>query len=316
MIEYIPDSQTIKDAHNRIAPYIHNTPLLRSTYFNELIGAQLYFKCENFQKAGSFKMRGASNYMLSCSSTQLNKGFATHSSGNHGQAVALASQLAETKAYIVMPHDAPKVKIDAVQSYGAEISFCEPNEAARIGTCSEVLKKTNATFIHPFDDYNIIAGQATAAKEIFDEGLTPDFVLCPVGGGGLASGTVLSTKYFCPSAKVILCEPQQVNDTFDSLNTNKLHPATNQPTIADGLRSSLGKKNFDILKGGADTVFTVSEEEIIEAMRLIWERMKIIIEPSCAVPLAALIKRKDFFESKKIAVILTGGNVDLQNLPF
>ncbi len=311
-----PTLSDIRQAHQRIGNYINHTPILTSHAIDELAGASISFKCENFQKVGAFKMRGAANAIFSYRPEERESGFATHSSGNHAQAVALAAQLAGSKAYVVMPKNAPKVKINAVKGYGAEVIFCEPNEKAREDTCQQLIEKTGAKFVHPFDDPAIIAGQATAAKEFIEEGDDVDILMTPVGGGGLAAGTALAVKYLTPTTQVILAEPEEVNDAYQSFKTGKLVPATNKPTIADGLKTSLGVLNFEIIQSHVKDILTVSEAEIVEAMRLVWERMKIIIEPSCAVPLAAVLKNKPLFSNKKIGIILTGGNVDLGNLPF
>ncbi len=316
MLTEIPSLSHIKQAHQRIGPHIIHTPWMDSHSINDIAGCQIVFKCENFQKVGAFKMRGASNAIFSVRPEDRISGFATHSSGNHAQAVALAAKLAGSKAYIVMPKDAPKVKKEAVKGYGAEIVFCEPNELARQKTCEEVVAETGAIFVHPFDDPLIIAGQATAAKEFIEDVEDLDIIMTPVGGGGLSAGTALTVQYLSPNIEVILGEPEQVNDAYQSLKKGKLVPATNKPTVADGLRTSLGTLNFEILKKYVKEIITVSEDEIIAAMRMIWERMKIIVEPSCAVPLAALLQKKEAFSGKKIGIILTGGNVDLENLPF
>lgn len=311
-----PSLSDIKRAHQRINKYILHTPILTSHSINDFTGCEIFFKCENFQKVGAFKMRGASNAIFSYRPEERVNGFATHSSGNHAQAVALAAKLAGSKAFVVMPKNAPEVKKKAVAGYGAEIIFCEPNEKARQTTCDKVIEETGAIFIHPFDNAQIIAGQATAAKELIEEEHDLDIIMTPVGGGGLAAGTALATNYLTPTTKVILAEPSQVDDAFQSFKKGVLQPATNKETIADGLKTSLGKLNFDIIKSHVTDILTVEEEEIISAMRMIWERMKIIVEPSCSVPLAAVIRNKKIFEGKKVGIILTGGNVDLGNLPF
>lgn len=314
--EKIPSLSDIKRAHQRIAKYILHTPVMTSHSVDEIMGAEVFFKCENFQKVGAFKMRGATNVIMSMRPEERTSGFATHSSGNHAQAVALASKLAGTKAYIVMPKNAPEVKKKAVAGYGAEIIFCEPTEKARQETCDAVVAKTGAKFIHPFDDYGIIAGQATAAKEFIEENPELDIMLTPVGGGGLAAGTALSVNYLSPKTKMILAEPENANDAWQSFTKGKLIPVKSPDTIADGLKTSLGRRNFEIIKEHVGQIYTVSEQEIIDAMRMIWERMKIIIEPSCAVPVAAVLKHPTVFAGKKVGIIITGGNVDLGNLPF
>lgn len=312
----IPTLSDIKRAHQRIEQYITETPVMTSKNVDEIAGCQLFFKCENFQKVGAFKMRGAANAIFSIRPEDRVNGFACHSSGNHGQAVALASKLAGAKAYIVMPKNASRVKVDAVRGYDAEVIFCEPNDASRTKACEEVVAKTGATLIHPFDDYSIIAGQATAAKELMEKVEDLDAIIAPVGGGGLAAGTALLAHYLDPTMDIYLGEPEQVDDAFQSLKAGKIIPNTTTDTIADGLRTTIGQKNFEIIKEHVKEVLTVSEEEIVAAMRLIWERMKIVIEPSCAVPFAAILRNPKIFEGKRVGVILTGGNVDLTKLPF
>ena len=303
-------------SHKRIASWIHNTPVLTSSSINQISGADLFFKCENFQKIGAFKMRGALNAVLSTSKENSQKGFVTHSSGNHAQAVALSSKIANTKAYIVMPKGAPKIKIKAVKGYGAEVTLCENNERSRTDTCEKIINKTGANFIHPYDNDKVILGQSTCSKELYDEIEKLDYVIPPVGGGGLASGTILSTFFFSKSTKVILAEPEKANDAYISFNSKKLIPVSKPDTIADGLKTSLSEKTFDIIMEGTDEIITVSEEEIINAMRMIWERLKVVCEPSCSLPLAAVLKNKEKFKNKRVGLILTGGNVDLNNLPF
>jgi threonine dehydratase len=311
-----PSLSDIKRAHQRITRYLYPTPVLHSHSINQMCGAELFFKCENFQKTGSFKMRGASNAIFSYRPEERENGFATHSSGNHAQAVAHAAREAGSKAYIVMPKDAPQVKKDAVKGYGGEIVFCEPNEQSRVETCDNIIRETGAIFIPPFDHPDIIAGQATCAKELIETVDELDVIMTPVGGGGLAAGTCLSTKYLTPTTQVILGEPERVNDTFLSLAKGSIVPVSSTDTIADGLKTTVGKLNFHIIQDIVHEVVTVSENEIISAMRLIWERMKLVIEPSCAVPFAALLKNKEQFAGKKVGIILTGGNVDLSKLPF
>ena len=311
-----PSLSDIKRAHQRIEKYIIRTPILTSHSINDLTGCEISFKCENFQKVGAFKMRGAANAIFSYRPEDRLNGFATHSSGNHAQAVALAAKLSGAKAYIVMPKNAPGVKVKAVEFYGGNIVFCEPNERAREETCQKIVEETGATFIHPFDNPNVIAGQATAAKEFIGDGQELDIIMTPVGGGGLGAGTALSVKYLTPATQVILGEPAEVNDAYLSFKSGKLKPATNKPTIADGLKTSLGELNFAIIKDLVTDIHTVDEKDIIDAMRMIWERMKIIVEPSCSVPLAVILKNPNLFSGKKVGIILTGGNVDLENLPF
>jgi len=306
----------IREARQRIDPLIHRTPVLTSETLNRRSGAKLFFKCENFQRAGAFKMRGAANAVLSLSETERQRGVATHSSGNHGQALAKAAQSVGIPAYIVMPRTAPKVKQQAVAEYGAEIIFCEPTLQAREDTLAQVIEKTGATFVHPYNNERVITGQATAVLELVEDTETLDVVMAPVGGGGLLSGTALSTHYLLPQAEVIAGEPTGADDAYHSLKAGEIIPSEKPNTIADGLLTSLGDKTFPIIQQYVKEIITVSDEEIIAAMRLIWERMKIIIEPSCAVPLAALLKHSDKFTDRRVGIILTGGNVDLSSLPF
>ena len=310
----IPSIKDIEEAHLRIKPYIHKTPVLTSKSINEITQTELYFKCENLQKIGAFKIRGACNAIFQLpEETQC---VATHSSGNHAQAVAYAAKLKGLKAYIVMPKNAPKVKIKAVVGYGAEVIFCEPNQKAREETLNNVVEKTRAAFIHPYDNKKVICGQASAAKELIEETPRLDFVITPVGGGGLLAGTSLSVHYFSKETMVIAGEPEGADDAFRSIQSGEIIPSIKPNTIADGLLTSLGNHNFHIIKKHVESIICVSDDEIIAAMRLIWERLKIVVEPSSAVPLAALIKYKTLFENKKVGIILTGGNVDLGKLPF
>ncbi len=311
-----PSKKNIIEAHERIEKYIHKTAILSSQLIDRICGANIYFKCENFQKVGAFKFRGASNAVLSLSNTELNAGVATHSSGNHAAALALSGKMNNTPAYIVMPSNAPKIKIEAVKEYGGKITFCEPTLKAREETLENIVRQTGATFIHPYDNYDVIAGQATCGKEILEELENLDYIIAPVGGGGLLSGTALSSFYFGKDTKVIAAEPVGADDAFRSFYGNKIYPSISPKTIADGLLTSLSEKTFQIIKKYVSQIITVTDNEIIYAMRLIWERMKIIVEPSSAVTLAAIIKHKEIFKDKMVAVIISGGNVDLNNLPF
>ncbi len=312
----IPTANDIAEAHDRIRSYIHRTPILTSQTINRLTGAEIYFKCENFQKVGAFKIRGGVNAVLQLSETALKNGVATHSSGNHAQAIAYAAREVGSKAYIVMPDNAPEIKKKAVADYGAEIIFCEPTLQAREDALNEVVRRTGAAFVHPFNDYRVIAGQATAAKELIEDASALDVVMTPVGGGGLLSGTALSVHYLSPQTQVIAGEPEGAQDASLSLQAGKITPAPYVKTIADGLLTTVGDKTFPLIQRYVKAVITVTDEEIVNAMRLVWERMKIIIEPSCAVPLAALLKEKETFAGKKVGIILSGGNVDLEKLPF
>lgn len=300
----------IEQAHERIQPFIHRTPVMTSSYINHLSGADIYFKCENFQKIGAFKIRGAMNAVLSLPTEKLANGIATHSSGNHAQAIAYAARQAGTKAFIVMPDNSPRVKVDAVKGYGAEITFCEPTQQAREATLNSIVEKTGAEFIHPYNDYRVITGQATAARELIEDVNGLDFMIAPVGGGGLLSGTLLSAKYFSPSTIVYAGEPEGAADAVLSLRNKKIEKAAYVNTIADGLLTTLGDKTFSIIVENVKDILTVSEEEIIQALRLVYERMKLVVEPSAVVPFAALLKNADLFRGKKTGIILSGGNVD------
>ncbi len=310
----IPDKNKILEARERISPVVHRTPVMTSESINLEVGCSLRMKCENFQKTGSFKIRGATNAVFYHKENG-NKVFATHSSGNHAQAVSYAAREAGGIAHIVMPENSVEAKKRGVKAYGGKITFCVPKEEARVSTCNAIIHKENATFISPFEDPLVIAGQASAAAEMYEDH-DLDFILTPVGGGGLAAGTALSTKFFSPKTKVILGEPLNANDTAKSFSAGEVIPVKDPITVADGLKVTVGKLNFEIIKEIAEDVITVTEEEIIQAMQLVWERMKIIIEPSCAVPLAAVIKQKDRFQSKKVGIILSGGNVDFSKIPF
>ncbi len=312
----MPNFADIQSAAERIKPLIHRTPVLTCESINRISRAQIFFKCENFQKAGAFKMRGAANAVLSLSEEERGRGVATHSSGNHGQALAKAAQSVGTRAYIVMPETAPAVKRKAVVGYGAEIIMCKPTLQAREDTLAEVVERTGAEFIHPYNDKRVICGQGTAALELIEDTNSLDVVMAPVGGGGLLSGTAIVTCAILPHASVIAGEPKGADDAYRSLQAGHIIPAESPDTIADGLLTSLGSETFPIIQKLVAEIITVSDEEIIAAMRLIWERMKIIIEPSCAVPLAAVLQQKENFKGKRIGIILTGGNVDLEKLPF
>jgi len=312
----LPDSKSIIKAGERISLYIHRTPVITSERINKLLKAEVYFKCENLQKAGAFKTRGAVNAVFSLNTEELSLGVATHSSGNHAQALARAASLRGVKAYIVMPEDSSKVKIEAVKAYGGIITFCKPCLEARESTLRIILEKTQAIEIHPYNNYTIIAGQATAAEEFLEQTPNLDIIMVPVGGGGLLSGTALATHYFSPETKVIAAEPEQANDAFQSFYSGHFVPSIRPDTIADGLRTSLGSLTFPIINQHVHQIVTVSENAIIAAMRLVWESTKLIIETSSAVPLAALLEKKLIAEGKKIGIIISGGNVDLDNLPW
>jgi threonine dehydratase len=301
----------IEAAATRIEPYIHNTPIMTCKSINALYGLDLYFKCENFQKIGAFKIRGGMNASLQLTKEQLEKGVATHSSGNHAQALAFAAKMLGIKAYIVMPESSPQVKVNAVKGYGAEVTICASNQAARESTLQGIVDKTGATFIHPYDNDEVITGQATCVKEIIEAMPDVDIVVTPVGGGGLLSGTCLGAHYFKPGLKVYAGEPEGAADAVLSIQSGKVEKAPFVNTIADGLLTTLSERTLEIIQAHVADIFLVSEDEIKAALRLVYERMKIIIEPSCAVPLAAVLKNPELFRGKKVGIILTGGNVDL-----
>jgi threonine dehydratase len=305
-----PTLNDIQEAHQRIRPYIHQTPFLTCNTLNEIVDARLFFKCENFQKVGAFKFRGACNAIFSLSDDEASSGVVTHSSGNHAAALALAARKRGITARIVMPSNAPKVKIDAVKNYGGIITFCEPTLASRESTAAKVIAETGATMIHPFNNYKIIAGQGTAALELMEEVDDIDYILAPVGGGGLLSGTAIAAKALNSKIKVIGCEPKNADDAYRSIKAGKIIPQENPSTIADGLKTSLGDKTFPIIREFVDEIVLVTEENIIAAMRYIFERMKIIVEPSSAVPFGALISNHLNISNKKVGIIISGGNVD------
>jgi threonine dehydratase len=310
------DLDRILAAHERIRPYIHRTPALTSSRLNEASGASLFFKCENFQKIGAFKARGATNAVFSLDDAVAQRGVATHSSGNHGAAVARAAKLRGIPAYVVMPSNSAKVKVRAVEGYGAHIIFCEPTEKAREESCAELVKKTSATLIHSFENEDVIAGQGTAAVELLEEIPDLDLVLCPVGGGGLLSGTAIAAKSMRPKIKVIAVEPANADDAAQSFRARHRIVTQKKFTIADGLRTNVGERTFLIIQRYVDDIVTVSEEAIVSAMRTIWETMKIMVEPSAAVPYAAIVEGKIDVSGKRAGIILTGGNVDLDALPW
>ncbi len=306
----------IRAAHARIAPHVHRTPVLTSSRIDAMAGASLFFKCENFQKAGAFKARGAFNAVLSLSDDEAVKGVATHSSGNHAAALSLAARTRGVPAYIVMPSDTVPAKQDAVIAYGGQVTLCEPTLAAREAAAAQIVASTGAMMIHPYDNEAVIAGQGTAALELTEQVSDLDMITCPVGGGGLMSGTALAVKGLGLQAMVIAAEPAGADDAWRSLDTGELIPQTDPRTIADGLRASLSPRTFQIMMDHVGGVITASEDAIVEAMRLIWRTMKIIVEPSAAVPLAALLENRSELPFQRIGVILTGGNVDLDRLPW
>jgi threonine dehydratase len=307
---------TIRAAHERIRPYIHRTPVLTNSWLNDACRASLFFKCENFQKVGAFKARGATNAVFSLDDETARRGVATHSSGNHGAAVARAAKLRGVPAHIVMPSNSAKVKIRAVESYGAQVVFCEPTEESRETKCAEMINKTGAMLIHSFENRQVVAGQGTAAMELVEDISNLDVIMCPVGGGGLLSGTAIAAKSMRRSIKVIAVEPANADDAAESFRAGRRIVTEKKFTIADGLRTNIGEPNFAIVQRFVDDILTVSEEAIVASMRTIWETMKIVIEPSAAVPYAAIIENKLALDGKRVGIILTGGNVDLDALPW
>jgi len=307
---------TIRAAQERIRPHIHRTSVLTNSWLNDACRASLFFKCENFQKVGAFKARGATNAVFTLDDETARRGVATHSSGNHGAAVARAAKLRGIPAHIVMPSNSAKVKIRAVQSYGAQVVFCEPTEEAREIKCAEVINKTDATLIHSFENQHVITGQGTAAMELLEDISGLDVIMCPVGGGGLLAGTAIAAKSMRPQIKVIAVEPQNADDAAQSFRAGRRLVTEKKFTIADGLRTNIGEPNFAIVQQYVDDIVIVSEEAIVLAMRTIWETMKIVIEPSAAVPYAAIAEHISDVERKRVGIILTGGNVDLDALPW
>ncbi|PTN08356.1 pyridoxal-phosphate dependent enzyme [Mangrovibacterium marinum] len=312
----LPEFADIAEAHQRIRSLVHRTPVLSSSTMNSILNCSLYFKCENLQKVGAFKFRGACNAVFALSEQQAARGVCTHSSGNHAAALALAARMRGIPAYIVMPETAPAIKKQAVESYGGQITFCKPTLEARETSLAKLAAQTGAVEIHPYNNFEVICGQGTAAKELIEDQGLFDIVMCPIGGGGLLSGTAIATRTLNPKALVIAAEPEGADDAYRSFHEHRLIPSVNPKTIADGLLTSVGEMNFRIIQRKTDEIVTVSERAIVRAMRMIWERMKIIIEPSAAVPLAAILENKLDVRGKKIGIILSGGNVDLEKLPF
>src|ERR1700720_2051067 len=309
------DLHSIRAAHERIRQYIKRTPVLTSSRLDKATGASLFFKCENFQKIGAFKARGATNAVFALDDATAKRGVATHSSGNHGTALARAAKLRKIPAHIVMPKNSTKVKVRAVESYGGQVVFCEPTQSAREAACADVIAKTGATLIHSFENEDVMAGQGTAAIELLEE-VDVDLVICPIGGGGLLSGTAVAAKAMRPKIKVIAAEPENADDAAQSFRAGRLIRTEKKFTIADGLRTNVGAPTFAIIQRYVDDVVTVSEDAIVTAMRTIWETMKIVIEPSAAVPYAAIVEKKIHIAGKRVGIILTGGNVDLDALPW
>ena len=305
----------IRAAHERIRAYIHRTPVLTSSRFDEASGAKLFFKCENFQKIGAFKARGATNAVFVLDDTSAKRGVVTHSSGNHGTALARAARLRKIPAHIVMPKNSTKVKVRTVEGYGANIVFCEATQEAREAACAALIAETGATLVHPFENEDVMAGQGTAAIELLED-TDVDLVMCPIGGGGLLCGTAVAAKSLQPKIKVIAVEPANADDAAKSFRAGKRIVTKKNFTIADGLRTNVGERNFPIIQRYVDDVVTVSEDAIVSAMRTIWETLKIVIEPSAVVPYAAILEHKVDIVGKRVGIILTGGNVDLDALPW
>ncbi|MCU0455283.1 MAG: pyridoxal-phosphate dependent enzyme [Bacteroidales bacterium] len=312
----LPSLSDIHSAHVRIRPFIHKTPVLTSGQIDRIFGCSLFFKCENFQKVGAFKFRGATNAVLSLSAEEKERGVVTHSSGNHAAALALAASMNGVKARIVMPETAPVVKKNAVAGYGAEITFCKPTLQSREETTHRIIEETGAVLVHPYDNFNVICGQGTAAAELLEEHPDLDIIVAPIGGGGLMSGTSTCVKGLSPETLVIGAEPVNANDAWKSFKTGILTPSVNPLTVADGLLTSLSELTFAVVKKNVDDIFMVSEDSIIECMLLVWERMKIVIEPSSATVLAAVKENNEFFSGRKTGLIISGGNVDFRKLPF
>lgn len=304
------------EAYGRIQPHVHKTPVLSSRLIDEMAACKLYFKCENFQRMGAFKMRGATNAIMNLSPEQQSRGVVTHSSGNFAQALSLAAASLGVNAYIAMPSNAPEVKKSAVRTYGGNITLCEPTAEARERTADRISRETGATFIHPSNDYEVILGQGTSGLELMQEYPNLDAVFVPVGGGGLIAGVAIAVSCFSEECKIFGAEPEGADDAFRSLKSGNIELNEKPDTIADGLRTNLGDINFPIIRELVEEIVLVPDREIIEAMRLIFERMKIVVEPSAAIALAALLRQRDKFKGQKVGIMLSGGNVDLSKLPF
>lgn len=313
---YLPTFEDVQMAQVRIKPYIHRTPVLTSRYFDRLIGAELFFKCENFQKAGVFKARGASNAVFGLSDEQAAKGVASHSSGNHALSLSYAAACRGIKATVVMPRTAPEAKKAAVRGYGGEVLECDPSTAAREAMLEEVIARTGADFVHPYNNHRVIAGQGTCSLELHEEVGALDCLVAPIGGGGMISGTCLALSHVSPKTRIYAAEPKNADDVYRSFHAGKIIEDDAPQTIADGLKVSLRPRTWHFVSTYVTDVLLATEEEIVEAMYLTWQRMKIVIEPSSAVPLAVILKNKQLFAGQRIGVILTGGNVDLKKLPW
>ncbi len=313
---YIPTFGDVLAAHERIAPHIHRTPVLTSSYLNALTGAELFFKCENFQKAGAFKARGASNAVFGLTEAQAARGVATHSSGNHGLSLSYAAGRRGIPCTVVMPRTAPQAKKDAVQGYGGRVVECEPSTTSREAVFAEVLKETGAEFVHPYNDPRVIAGQATCSRELLEQVGELDAVVAPIGGGGMISGTCLTLSTLAPGVEIYAAEPRNADDAARSFRAGHIIADDAPETVADGLKVPLKELTWHFVKNYVEDILTAEEDEIVEAMKLTWKRMKIVIEPSCAVPLATILKNRDRFAGKRVGVVITGGNVDLDKLPW
>ena len=313
---YIPTFEDVKTAHARIKPHIHRTPVLTSSYFNDLVGAELFFKCENFQKAGAFKVRGASNAVFGLSDEDAAKGVCTHSSGNHALSLSYAAGRRGIPCNVVMPRTAPDAKKAAVRGYGGIITECEPSTTSREAVFAEVQAATGGNFVHPYNDPRVIAGQGTCSLEFMEQTDGLDMMVAPIGGGGMISGTCLTLSNIAPEVQIIAAEPEQADDAYRSFKAGHIIADDAPVTIADGLKVPLKELTWHFVSNHVTDILTCSEQEIIDAMKLTWQRMKIVMEPSCAVPLAAILKNKEKFAGKRVGVIITGGNVDLDKLPW
>lgn len=306
----------IESAHERIQPFIHRTPVLTNTSLNDETGANLFFKCENFQKAGSFKIRGATNAVELLSNNDFNKGVATTSSGNHGAALSMAVSRRGGTTKVVMPHNTPLIKVNNVKRNGGEVVWCDPDQKYRESVLKEVVDKTGSTVIHPYNDERIMAGQGTCAKELLEDVPKLDAIVSPVSGGGLLSGSLIAAKTMSPSIKVYGAEPKEADDAYRSLKKGSIVANQTIDTICDGLRAQIGTKTFPVIQELVDEIITIDEQEVVESLRMVWERLKIIVEPSCSITLALVLKRKALFEGQNVGLILSGGNVDLNELPW
>ena len=306
----------IESAHERIRPFVHRTPVLTNASLNKETAANLYFKCENFQKAGSFKIRGASNAVELLSDEEFKRGVATTSSGNHGAALSMAVTRRGGKTKVVMPHNTPKIKVNNVERNGGEVVWCEPDQKYRESVLKDVVDETGATVVHPYNDERIMAGQGTCAKELLEDVPDLDSIVSPVSGGGLLSGSLLAAKNMKSSITVYGAEPEEADDAYQSLKLGRIVPNKTINTICDGLRAQIGSKTFPVIQNLVDDIIPIAEEDIINSLRMIWERLKIIVEPSCSIALALIIKNKQLFKGRNVGLIMSGGNLDLDNLPW